>query len=92
MSWLGRHSSPSLTGLRLLSAAYMLDERIHTFKLSCVLAHLSNGCLPASERFATAAADSRLAGVCLTLDTGKGLGWVCPDSPHKQGQPVSRIK
>lgn len=66
VSWLGRHSSPSLIGLCLLSAAYMLDERIHTFKLSCVLAHLSNGCLPASERFATAAADSRLAGLSNT--------------------------
>lgn len=64
----------------------MVEEGIHTFTLSYVRADLNNGCLPALERFAIAAADSMLAGLgCLTLDTGKGLDWVCPDSPHSRG-------
>lgn len=42
----------------LVSAAHMVEERIRPFKLSCVRAELSNGHLPALERFATAAADS----------------------------------
>lgn len=61
--WLSRHLLPSLTDLHLISAAYMVEKRIHAFKLSCVHADLSNGCPPALVGFAIAAADSLLAGL-----------------------------
>lgn len=62
----------------------MAGERIHTFKSSCVHADLSKGVF-LHLRGSLLRLHTACLRVCLTLDSGEGPDWVCPDSPHSRG-------